>query len=118
MNRRNCNHLSAVEPTYWPRNYNKLPDLLVFFIHKGITKNYIQIESNHELSSDHTCNCNFTHSCDKQITDNYAGYIRNALEQLSHIHWRPQYYEHKNKNTDELDQAAQYFTILIHEAAR
>ncbi|PNF35987.1 hypothetical protein B7P43_G02293 [Cryptotermes secundus] len=54
MNRRNCNHLSTGEPTYWPNDYNKLPDLLDFFIHKGITRNYIQIESNHELSSDHT----------------------------------------------------------------
>jgi hypothetical protein len=54
MNRQNCNYLSMGEPTYWPSDYNKLPDLLDFFIYKGITTNDIQIESNHELSSDHT----------------------------------------------------------------
>jgi hypothetical protein len=48
------NYLSTGEPTYWPNDYNKLPDLLDFFIYKGITTNYIEIESNYELSSDHT----------------------------------------------------------------
>jgi hypothetical protein len=28
-NRQNCNYLSTGEPTYWPSDYNKLPDLLV-----------------------------------------------------------------------------------------
>jgi endonuclease/exonuclease/phosphatase family metal-dependent hydrolase len=54
MNRQNCDYLSTVEPTYWPSDYNKLPDLLDFFMYKGITTRYIHIESNHELSSDHT----------------------------------------------------------------
>jgi endonuclease/exonuclease/phosphatase (EEP) superfamily protein YafD len=54
MNRQNCKYLSTGEPTYWPSDYNKLPDLLDFFIYKGITTDYIQIESSHELSSDHT----------------------------------------------------------------
>jgi endonuclease/exonuclease/phosphatase family metal-dependent hydrolase len=54
MNRQYCNYLSMNKPTYWPSDYNKLPDLLDFFIYKGITTNYIQIECNHEVSSDHT----------------------------------------------------------------
>jgi hypothetical protein len=54
MNTQNCNYLSTGEPTYWPSDYNKLPDLLDFFIYKAITTNYIEIESNYELSSDHT----------------------------------------------------------------
>jgi hypothetical protein len=37
MNRQNCNYLSTGEPTYWPSDYNKLPDLLDFFIYKSIT---------------------------------------------------------------------------------
>jgi hypothetical protein len=31
-----------------------MPDLLDFFINKGVTPNYIQVEPNFELSSDHT----------------------------------------------------------------
>jgi hypothetical protein len=34
LNKQNCNYLSTGEPTYWPSNYNKLPDLLDFFIYK------------------------------------------------------------------------------------
>jgi hypothetical protein len=51
MHTQNCNYLSTGEQTYWPSDHNKLPD---FFIYKGIATNYAQIESNHELSSDHT----------------------------------------------------------------
>jgi hypothetical protein len=54
MHRLNCNYLSTGELTYWPSDHNKLPDLLDFFIYKGIATNYAQIESNHKLSSDHT----------------------------------------------------------------
>jgi hypothetical protein len=54
LNKLNCNYLSTGEPTYWPSDYNKIPDLLDFFIYKGIASNCVQVESNHELSSDHT----------------------------------------------------------------
>jgi hypothetical protein len=54
MHRLNCNYLSTGEPTYWPSDHNKLPDLLDFFIYKVIARNYVKIESNQELLSDHT----------------------------------------------------------------
>jgi hypothetical protein len=52
-NRHSCNYLSSGEPTYWPSNSNKLPDLPDFLILHGITSNYMQVECRFELSSDH-----------------------------------------------------------------
>jgi hypothetical protein len=110
--------LLIIDATYWPNDYNKLPDLLDFFIHKGITKNYIQIESNHELSSDHTpvIATLSTHVINKPpinmlVTNatnwnNFCTYIEDHITMNIRI-----------KETDELDQATQYFTTLIQEAA-
>jgi hypothetical protein len=50
----NCSYLSKGEPTHWPSDPNKMPDLLDFFVFKSIATNYIQIEANWNLSSDHT----------------------------------------------------------------
>ena len=49
-----CEVLSTGKPTYWPADQNKQPDLIDFFITKNIHSNYIMIEENNELSSDHT----------------------------------------------------------------
>ncbi|PNF20480.1 RNA-directed DNA polymerase from mobile element jockey [Cryptotermes secundus] len=48
------NHHSSGEPTYWPTDRNKLPDLVDFCISKGIPHNSIAAKSCLELSSDHT----------------------------------------------------------------
>lgn len=46
--------ISSGEPTYWPADPNKVPDLLDFFIVKGLSKNYIKAESSLDTPSDHT----------------------------------------------------------------
>jgi hypothetical protein len=46
--------LSASGPTYWPTDPNKIPDLLDFFIAKGISRLYFKVESCADSSSDHT----------------------------------------------------------------
>ncbi|KMQ89338.1 rna-directed dna polymerase from mobile element jockey-like protein [Lasius niger] len=46
--------LSTGQPTYWPADGAKTPDLIDFCITKGFSTNYIMCESNLELSSDHT----------------------------------------------------------------
>jgi len=48
----NCSYLSTGEPTYWPSDPNKIPDLLDFFVCKSIATNYMQIAANWDLSSD------------------------------------------------------------------
>ena len=50
----NLNYLTTYEPTYWPTDTNKFPDLLALFITKNISPSYIQINSSAELSSDHS----------------------------------------------------------------
>ena len=50
----NLNYLTTYEPTYWPTDTNKIPDLLDFFITKNISPRHVQINSSTELSSDHS----------------------------------------------------------------
>lgn len=54
MNGGNLNHFSTGEPTYWPTDIQKTPDLLDFFVTKGISHNYLNIASSLDLSSDHS----------------------------------------------------------------
>jgi len=47
-------HLSTCQPTYWPSDTNKLPDLLDFCITKGIATQKFTVKSCLDLTSDHT----------------------------------------------------------------
>jgi len=49
-----CEFLSAGTPTYWPTDPEKTPDIIDFFISKGITSKYAYLEGNDDLSSDHS----------------------------------------------------------------
>lgn len=54
INNNSLQYVSTGEPTYWPTDQQKVPDLLDFFVIKGISQTYIQIESSLDLSSDHS----------------------------------------------------------------
>lgn len=54
IQRNNLSHISTGEPTYWPSDRNKLPDVIDFCITKGIPSDYASAESSLDLSSDHT----------------------------------------------------------------
>ncbi|KAK7791607.1 hypothetical protein R5R35_008138 [Gryllus longicercus] len=54
INKLNVMTLSTGEPSYWPTDMNKTPDLLDFFLAKGIIPATIKIKTNYDLSSDHT----------------------------------------------------------------
>jgi hypothetical protein len=54
IRKRNLKYLSTGEPTYWPTDINKIPDLLDFAVTKGIPDVHREIESNLDLSSDHS----------------------------------------------------------------
>lgn len=49
-----CEFHSTGKPTYWPTDRMKIPDLLDFFISKRVSSNYISIEDNYDLNSDHS----------------------------------------------------------------
>jgi hypothetical protein len=46
--------LSMGEPTYWPTDINKTPDLLDFVIFKELSHNSLDIRPNLEIAPDHT----------------------------------------------------------------
>lgn len=46
--------MSTGEPTYWPADRSKIPDLLDFYITKDISLDKICIDPNHDMSSDHS----------------------------------------------------------------
>lgn len=49
-----CDFQSGGSPTYWPADLNKTPDLIDFYVTKGISTNYISLENSEELTSDHS----------------------------------------------------------------
>jgi len=54
INEMNLDFISTGEPTYWPTDITKTPDLIDFCVSKGLDKKLISIKSSLELSSDHT----------------------------------------------------------------
>jgi hypothetical protein len=50
----NLKHFSTRQPTYWPSDPNKIPDLLDFSVIKGMDTKQLEVESCLELTSDHT----------------------------------------------------------------
>lgn len=47
-------HASTGQPTYWPTDRSKIPDLIDFCVTKNINASYISVESSFDLSSDHS----------------------------------------------------------------
>ena len=54
IHEKNYSPLSTGTPTYWPTDPGIIPDFLDFFITSGISKSYMKLEFNYDLSSDHT----------------------------------------------------------------
>jgi hypothetical protein len=46
------------KPTCWPADEKKIPDLLGLFITKKISANYVDVEEEYRLNSDHSGNTN------------------------------------------------------------
>ncbi|PNF20186.1 hypothetical protein B7P43_G16736 [Cryptotermes secundus] len=54
MQEENYYYMSTGTPTYWPTDPQKTPDLLDFFVTKGLSSTYADVTPSFELSSDHT----------------------------------------------------------------
>ena len=54
LNSHRSNILSPNTPTYWPTDPNRNPDLLDFFLHKGLGSLHCSISRLDDLSSDHS----------------------------------------------------------------
>lgn len=54
INNNNLSFLSGGSPTYWPTDQMKVPDLLGFFVYKGLNPNLLSCTNSSDLSSDHS----------------------------------------------------------------
>lgn len=111
-------YLSTGEPTYWPTDLNKIPDLLDFAVTKGISDVHSAIESNLDLSSDHS-------AIIITLSTNLIWKTPPPKLFTKETNWKEfQQYINRNINlalrlqtATEIDDAVEYITKLIQEAA-
>ena len=119
INTSQCEYHSSQKPTYWPTDGNKIPDLIDFFISKGISANYIQIEGIEDLTSDHTpvlltLSATVLMRQNKQYLTNKRtnwALFREHLDQSINLHI-------DLKSIDDLEQQTGIFIDNIREAAQ
>ena len=114
----NCTYQTTGSPTHWPSDPNRLPDLLEFCVLKGIATTHIQIESNGDLSSDHTpiVATLSTHILHKPRPPTLVSPLTNWNDFRSHIIAQIRC-NVPLQSPDEVDDAVDTLTNLIQEAA-
>lgn len=117
MQANNLTPLSTGEPTYWPSDRRKTPDLIDFCVLKSIPNTHLSIQSSFDLSSDHS----------PLIVTLSTSAIRRTRPPKLHTK-KTNWYEFKNllsnihyapplKTTEELDEAIVKLNQFIEEAA-
>ena len=114
----NCHYFSTGEPTQWPTDLTKLPDLLDFLVARGVPTNHIQVEPVFELSSDHspviaTIGASTTNkAASPKLTTTHTNWdmFRAYINEHINLHLRI-------KDCAELDKVTQYFTPLLQAVA-
>lgn len=120
MQSNNLEPISSGKPTYWPTDPNKVPDLLDFFITKGISSNYIQCDTSLDLSSDHS-------PIILTISSNVITQKKGRLSLTNkHTNWET-FRDHLKQKTkvntilgtkENIEDAVEEVINLIHEAAQ
>ncbi|KAG5310119.1 RTJK polymerase, partial [Acromyrmex insinuator] len=113
----NLSTISTGEPTYWPSDSNKLPDLIDFAVSKGLNPFHVKAQSSLKLTSDHSPILvtvetkislmdinNKLHNKNTDWTE-YKTYINSNLTCNVSL-----------KKPDELEDEIEKFNILIHRA--
>lgn len=54
MREAGCNYHTTDKPIYWSTDLKKIPDLLDFFITRKVSSNFVFIEDNFDMDSDHS----------------------------------------------------------------
>jgi hypothetical protein len=75
-----CEFTSTGKQTYWPADPNKTQDLIDVFVIKNISSNYIKIEENLDLNSDHSPIC-------LTVSDNIIMKKQNPVLTNKHTDW-------------------------------
>ena len=113
-----CEFHSTGKPTYWPTDANKVPDLLDFFILKGISSNYISMEDCFDLSSDHSpiiltlSETIITKQKTQRLTNKNTDWNGYRIELEQQINLRIPL-----KNKEQLDIETENFTNIMQQAA-
>lgn len=114
----NFKTLSTGEPTYWPSDPSKIPDLLDFAVYNGIPAQLLEVVSSEELSSDHSPVI-ISYDTLTSLRQQKYKTLTNKSQIKIFQDWLTQSLELNIsiKTTIELDDAVEYFTNKIHEAA-
>lgn len=113
INRLGAEFISGGEPTYWPTDRNKIPDLMDFFIYKGLNANTLHVTNSLDLSSDHSpiiltcCSAILSNNTPKLI--NYKRFEEHIESNIS--------LNISLKSPAEIEDALDQFTHLIKTAA-
>jgi hypothetical protein len=113
-----ANIVSSFQPTYWPSDLNKLPDLIDFYIIKNVSNRYIDVKSYEDLSSDHspvvmTINHKILFRKKKvEVVNRLTDWdrMRETLDQTTNLRIRI-------KTPEDLDAATNSFTETVIQAA-
>lgn len=114
----NLNIVSTREPTYWPTDPAKIPDVLDFAVVKGINEKYFKPKSCYDLSSDHspviiTVSKNISTTERSCILHNYKtnwNYFRYQVNNQINLHI-------PLKTDKQIEQAIEHFNAVVQEAA-
>lgn len=118
MNVNNLNFISTGEPTYWPTDPLKIPDLLDFCVTKGIDKRRCTAASSLDLSSDHSPIIITIHKnvlktpMDPKLTSNKTNWFafREKIDDLITLNI-------PLKTRKDLEEAVEHFSKSIQSAA-
>lgn len=109
LNCNNIEYISGGEPTYWPTDPRKIPDLIDLFFQKGLNPNIFSVSNISDLSSDHspvilTCCA----AVNKKIIPNFIDY-----KKLNHVLKNKINLNAKLRNSDDIDVAIHQFDALL-----
>jgi CMP-N-acetylneuraminic acid synthetase len=110
--------LSTGETTYWPTDVNKTPDLIDFFIFKGLSHNYLDIKPNLDSIGSHanTRNSDYKHThFNSQTTKN--AYQKCKLRCNQKPNRRKLTTKRPAKTAQEIEEAIEKFNNVIQNAA-
>jgi hypothetical protein len=113
----NMHPITPFSPTYWPASPRRLPDILDFYIQKGLTNVPYDIDVVHDLSSDHTpvqltlwaeykLSSTSTLICGEIDWEEFRNSLDHALEIPLSL-----------KTDEEIENAVEYFTTSVQSSA-
>jgi predicted house-cleaning noncanonical NTP pyrophosphatase (MazG superfamily) len=118
IQKNNFEIVTGAAPTYWPTATSKLPDLIDFFVNKGINHLYKSTENLTDLSSDHSPILFTLHSQPSTITPkpsltanlyNWDLFRTNMVKNLNK--------KITLKTPSDVENAVEYFTTSVQSAA-